>query len=45
MATATPLRMLDMFSGTGSVGAVYRDHGFEVTTLDAFWTASPSLRI
>jgi adenine-specific DNA methylase len=24
-------RMLDLFSGTGSVGRVFRDHGYEVT--------------
>lgn len=27
-------RMLDLFSGTGSVAEVYRQHGFNVTTLD-----------
>ena len=26
--------MLDLFSGTGSVANVYKDRGFEVTTLD-----------
>ena len=29
-----PLRMLDLFSGTGSVGRVYAENGFEVTTVD-----------
>lgn len=29
-----PRRMLDLFSGTGSVGKVFAKHGFEVTTLD-----------
>ena len=28
-------RVLDLFSGTGSVAAVYRRHGYEVVTLDA----------
>ena len=27
--------MLDLFSGTGSVAKVYRDHGYEVITLDS----------
>ena len=30
----SPKRLLDLFCGTGSVGAVYRSQGFEVTTLD-----------
>ena len=30
-----PRRMLDLFSGTGSVGSVYRAHGFQVTSLDS----------
>jgi hypothetical protein len=29
-----PQRMLDLFSGTGSVGQVYKDRGWEVITLD-----------
>ena len=29
-----PKRLLDLFCGTGSVGAVYRAQGFEVTSLD-----------
>ncbi len=28
------VRMLDLFSGTGSAASVYREAGFEVTTLD-----------
>ena len=28
------LRMLDLFTGTGSVGEVFREHGYEVTSLD-----------
>ena len=27
-------KMLDLFSGTGSVGKVFADHGFEVTSVD-----------
>ena len=27
--------MLDIFSGTGSVAKVHRDHGYEVITLDS----------
>ena len=30
-----PRRMLDLFSGTGSVGRVYQREGFEVTTVDS----------
>ncbi len=30
----TPKRMLDLFSGTGSVGRVFAQHGYDVTTLD-----------
>ena len=29
-----PPRMLDLFSGTGSIGRVYRELGYEVTSLD-----------
>lgn len=29
-----PRRMLDLFGGTGSVGAVYREAGFQVVSLD-----------
>ena len=29
-----PMRMLDLFSGTGSVGRVFARHGYDVTTLD-----------
>ena len=28
-----PQRMLDLFSGTGSVGQVYKDRGWELITL------------
>ena len=28
-------KMLDLFSGTGSVGHVYRNKGFEVVSLDS----------
>ena len=30
----TPLRCLDLFSGTGSVAEAYREKGYEVWTVD-----------
>lgn len=40
-------RLLDLFSGTGSVGAVYRAHGWQVVSLDIDpqWGASIQMDI
>jgi len=38
----TPLRLLELFSGTGSVGKVARQHGFAVTSVDINTKANPT---
>lgn len=36
--------MLDLFSGTGSVGEVFRRRGYEVVSLDSSATAAPTIQ-
>ena len=42
--TGTPMRLLELFSGTGSVGKVAQQHGFVVTSVDINRKANPTFR-
>ena len=39
----TPIRMLELFAGTGSIGKVARQHGIEVTSVDINCTSNPTI--
>ena len=39
------LRMLDLFSGTGSVGEIFRQEGYEVVSVDINPRANPDIRV
>lgn len=39
----TPIRMLELFSGTGSIGKVARQYGIEVTSVDINCTSNPTI--